>query len=676
MAQSMAPMASPPTLTLSEELILMLLDEETGYFRQVPGWNLNCVVVGAVLAELSLRSRIDTDLESLTLEDRTETGDPVLDSVLKEIAGEPERRNARYWIERLASRAEDIIDQRLDQLVDLKILVHHPGDFWTVSPTAWQVGADTGAGESTVVEYVKTRISRIIFSNEIPEPWDIIIICLLETCDITRFIFQLDEETEKRIELICKMDLIGRSIADAVADNMAGPMLQRPALTKAIPTVPLRHVIFSRHLRSGNLPALFAELAEKHGPVFRIHPPFAEPMIFLAGPRTNRWAHRHGRMYLRARDYLEDFEKVYGASGILPALDGTDHFRFRKSMHQAYSRGRLAGRLDDLFRHGRDHMAGWKVGESLPAVKMTRRLSNASISPLFNSVDSQDLVDGMIEYKERALCTHLIKVLPKFMLHTPGMKRRANNIQEVLDRVQRIHTPAQRAGCPRDFADDLLSLHKSDPQFLPESNLRFALSAPLIASMYVGDMLGFAFYAMATQPGMYERIRSEADAVFDNGDPDSDAFDPSVIDVTRRFVMEVARLYPIVPVSVRTVMNSCVVEGYELPEGSRTFIAQSAAHYMSDVFPEPFSFDIDRYLPSRKEHVNPGYAPFGVGTHTCLGQAWVELFMAAHVLLLAHHFTIKVFPEKHRLKIAPFPSLSLSKKFKFHVTEKRREIPV
>ncbi|MCY3679616.1 MAG: hypothetical protein OXH66_18790, partial [Gemmatimonadetes bacterium] len=55
------------TLTLPEELILMLLNEENGYFHQVPGWRLNCAVVGAVLAELSLLSRIDTDLESLFL---------------------------------------------------------------------------------------------------------------------------------------------------------------------------------------------------------------------------------------------------------------------------------------------------------------------------------------------------------------------------------------------------------------------------------------------------------------------------------------------------------------------------------------------------------------------------------------------------------------------------------
>ena len=43
-------------LTLPEELIVMLLNQETGYFHQVPGWDLNCAVIGAVLAELSLEA--------------------------------------------------------------------------------------------------------------------------------------------------------------------------------------------------------------------------------------------------------------------------------------------------------------------------------------------------------------------------------------------------------------------------------------------------------------------------------------------------------------------------------------------------------------------------------------------------------------------------------------------
>ena len=292
-------------------------------------------------------------------------------------------------------------------------------------------------------------------------------------------------------------------------------------------------------------------------------------------------------MYLRAKDYFSDFEKVYGASGVLPSLDGADHFRLRKSMQSAYSRGRLMGQLDQLYDHARTYMADWKVGDSLSATNMCRRMINAQIWPLSVSVDSQDIIEDMMKYKERALTTHIVRALPKIMLKTPGMKRRTKAVDTLLERVQGVHTPAQRAGSPRNLADDKLSLYASDPQLVPESNLRFALSAALIASVYLGDAFSFAVYAMASQPVLYGRIQSEADALFDNGDPDREDFTPSAIDVTHRFLMECLRMYPIVPMSIRNVMNSCVVEDYELPVGSRIYIAQTAAHYMNDVFPRP-----------------------------------------------------------------------------------------
>ena len=246
----------------------------------------------------------------------------------------------------------------------------------------------------------------------------------------------------------------------------------------------------------------------------------------------------------------------------------------------------------------------------------------------------------------------------------------------LLERVQSVHTPAQRAGCPRNLADDWLSLHASDPQFVPETTLRFQLAAALIASVYLGDALSFAVYAMASQPELYAKIRSEADALFDNGDPDRGGFTPSAIDVTHRFLMECLRLYPIVPVSIRNVMNTCLVEDYALPVGSRIFIAQTASHYMPEVFPDPLSFDIDRYLPPRNEHISPGYAPFGLGTHTCLGSRWLELQLAINVLMIAHYFTIEVSPADYKLRFTPLPSLKPSKKLKFRIAEQRREISV
>ena len=99
---------------------------------------------------------------------------------------------------------------------------------------------------------------------------------------------------------------------------------------------------------------------------------------------------------------------------------------------------------------------------------MSRLMINAQLSPLFISVDSQDVIDDLIKYKERALMVHIMKVMPKFMLNTPDMKRRAKAVDTLLERVQGVHTPAQRAGAPRDLADDWLSLHGGpDRQCVP-----------------------------------------------------------------------------------------------------------------------------------------------------------------------------------------------------------------
>ena len=206
----------------------------------------------------------------------------------------------------------------------------------------------------------------------------------------------------------------------------------------------------------------------------------------------------------------------------------------------------------------------------------------------------------------------------------------------------------------------------------------FMLSAPLLASMYLGDALSFVVYAMAAQPEIYDRIKSEADALFGNGDPESKDFTLEALDVTHRFLMEVMRMYPVVPMSIRNVMNACVVEGYELPVGARIHIATTASHYMKDAFPDPFTFDIDRYTDPRNEHRSRAYAPYGLGTHTCLGSRLVERLLAINVLLIAHYFRLEVSPDKlkHKLSFSPFPSNKPSKKLKFVIAEQRRELRV
>ena len=66
---------------------------------------------------------------------------------------------------------------------------------------------------------VKKRIMGILFSNEIPGPRDIALICLADVCDILRVIFKESEITQitPRIKQLRKMDLIGREMVEQLA---------------------------------------------------------------------------------------------------------------------------------------------------------------------------------------------------------------------------------------------------------------------------------------------------------------------------------------------------------------------------------------------------------------------------------------------------------------------------
>ncbi|MCY4276130.1 MAG: cytochrome P450, partial [Gammaproteobacteria bacterium] len=187
--------------------------------------------------------------------------------------------------------------------------------------------------------------------------------------------------------------------------------------------------------------------------------------------------------------------------------------------------------------------------------------------------------------------------------------------------------------------------------------------------------LGFAIYEMSQNPDLVQRLRNEAKALFGNGDPDIEDFTPESTDVCGRFVLECLRLYPVVSLQVRTISNQCTLEGFPLPTGKQVYIIQSAAHYSEECFPDPYKFDIDRYLPERAEHRNHGYSPYGLGTHMCVGFNWMKLQLVATLLLISRYYDFERLPKNHKLQFNPFPTMSVSKKLKLKLADQVCELP-
>ncbi len=659
-------------MRFAEELVLLLLNEESGYLEQVSGWNLSCVLAGAVLADLALELRIDTDLESLTLLDDTPVGDALLDPTLAMIAGEHEPQPVQYWVEKTAATSDEILDATLARLVDKGILDRALGGFWSFSRAVLKsVGSTSDDGSRADV---RQRVVETILGDEVPAPRDAIVTGLAHACDAFRFLLQPEdyEASLGRIELIGGLDLIGRSVAAAVSATS----IRRPNLGMARPPPRLNVLDLLRKdsFWQGNMPKLMADLYRDYGPVFAIGKPFShKPMMYvLVGTDANIWVNRHGRLYLRSKDYIAGLEGVFGAARSLPGMDGAEHYRMRKAQRAAYSRRRLEGRLDEMLAEVRLGLDAWNEGEILTAVDACRALMCGQTSKLAVSVDTSEYMDELLKYKDRALLIHVQKLLPKFMLSTPRMLAYRRRIDQVFDLIGSSHTPAQRKDKPRDLIDDLMSLHASDPQFFPETDTKFAFVMSLITPIYTGNALAFVLFELFSRPDIYRRVKAEAAVLFGDGDPQHEDFTREAIDVTHRLFLETLRLYPGVPLQLRDAMNTFVLQGFEVPVGSRVLVASTATHYLEENYPEPLSFDIGRYLPERDESRKHGaYATFGLGTHACLGMRWVELQMAVNILMIAHYFDLDVLPSSYPIKMNPMPTNAPRKALKFRVKSKR-----
>ena len=201
-------------LSFVEEIILLLLRDEDGRFVRVPSWSFDYAIAGGVLMDIAMDNRIDTDLQTLILLDDTPTGNQLLDPTLADIAA-GEQKDARFWVERTAERSQVIREQALNRLVERGILEREDDRFLWVFRSRRYPAIDGKAERE-----VKLRIMAVLFSDEIPDPRDVVIICLADACGLFAQLLsraELNRATE-RIEQVRKLDLIGQAMAQAIQD--------------------------------------------------------------------------------------------------------------------------------------------------------------------------------------------------------------------------------------------------------------------------------------------------------------------------------------------------------------------------------------------------------------------------------------------------------------------------
>lgn len=164
------------------------------------------------------------------------------------------------------------------------------------------------------------------------------------------------------------------------------------------------------------------------------------------------------------------------------------------------------------------------------------------------------------------------------------------------------------------------------------------------------------FQLMADRPEVLDKVREENLAVR-NGDRNQ-RFSMDILEkmtYTRAVVKEILRYRPpVIMVPYMVKKSFPITPTYTVPKGSMVVPTVYPALHDPEAYPEPETFNPDRWITGDAEKASKNWLVFGTGPHYCLGQTYAQLNLMAMIgkaslhLDWVHHATplsedIKVF---------------------------------
>ena len=130
----------------------------------------------------------------------------------------------------------------------------------------------------------------------------------------------------------------------------------------------------------------------------------------------------------------------------------------------------------------------------------------------------------------------------------------------------------------------MLELHRSNPQFLPEHELRVSCLGPIFSGLHTTASTGTtAMYLLLKHRDVLERVRAEADELYADGGPTPEKL--NAMDVTDRTVLETLRMHNPFGSIFRRAVNGFEFGGYTVPGRHLAVPSHVSATLLSGVLP-------------------------------------------------------------------------------------------
>ncbi|MCL8015080.1 cytochrome P450 [Streptomyces sp. AS02] len=338
-----------------------------------------------------------------------------------------------------------------------------------------------------------------------------------------------------------------------------------------------------------------------------------------------------GRLY-------DKFSQLLGDSVVTAA--GRPHVRKRRQLQPAFAHTEISRYVDTMRAEVTAAVAGWEPGQPLDVREAMVRLS---LDMLAKTVFSGSLDEATFRRLRTDLSVLMNGVGTRIML--PDWVERLplpfnRRFDQACDGVRAtINTAVDELQNSGHDTGDMLSMllrakdeETGDP-LTGDQICSEILTLAVAGTETTASVLSWTLYELARNPDIESRVLAELDEVL--GDRPVTLDDVARLPYLNRVITEALRLHHPGWLVTRRTITETRLGAWTLPAGTELAYCQQALHRDPELYPDPLTFDPDRWDGTAATPPPGAFLPFGEGKHKCMGDrlALTEMTTALATIL-------------------------------------------
>jgi cytochrome P450 len=343
--------------------------------------------------------------------------------------------------------------------------------------------------------------------------------------------------------------------------------------------------------------------------------------------------------------------RAVGNNGLFVS-EGAFYRRQRKLMAPCFQPRHIASYADTIVSYAGRIMQEWEDGAVIDMNHSMIRFTMSIIGKVLFDTDFLSETDELGAAINTGLA-HAVRTLTSpftlpLSIPTPYNRRVRQATRLVEARLrQMIEERRKSPGERNDLLSLLLQARDDEGQPMSEQQLiDECLTLFTAGHETTAAALAWTWYLLCKHPKSYQKLQQEVDQVLQGRLP-------TYADLPRlpyclQVFKETMRLYPPAPGILREALHDTVIDGYRVPKGATLMISPYMLHRRGDYFPEPESFQPERFTPEQEKLLpRSAYIPFSAGPRICIGNHFALMEGQLLIAAIAQHALFSLVPGQH-----------------------------